>query len=204
MSSIFVTIRITVRMQESEVRNPHSLDYRKSYQQIFMKFYGELGCGLETNWLHVGDDPHHYPDPRVPWSRSGKNRHVQHTQNRCHQCSPPRMAQEPSDDPDTVRIQESKVRNPDSLSKVSSGSDQSWIANLHCKNHSAILLCWRSAEVRALRVLLVKTVNTPLHRSSALVFTAQCTLVHMRGLGIACRLSVCLSVCLWRWWFVIT
>jgi len=24
------------------------------------------------------------------------------------------------------------------------------------------------------------------------VFTAQCTLVHMRGLGIACRLSVCL------------
>ena len=29
---------------------------------------------------------------------------------------------------------------------------------------------------------------------SVSVFTAQCTLVHMRGLGIACRLSVCLSV----------
>jgi len=28
-----------------------------------MKFYGELGCGLETNSLHFGDDPHHYPDP---------------------------------------------------------------------------------------------------------------------------------------------
>jgi len=28
MSSIFVTIRITVRIQESEVRNPDSLDYR--------------------------------------------------------------------------------------------------------------------------------------------------------------------------------
>jgi len=27
------------------------------------------------------------------------------------------------------------------------------------------------------------------------VFTAQCTLVHMRGLGIACRPSVRLSVC---------
>ena len=26
------------------------------------------------------------------------------------------------------------------------------------------------------------------------VFTAQCTLVHLRGLGIACRLSVCPSV----------
>jgi len=26
--------------------------------------------------------------------------------------------------------------------------------------------------------------------------TAQCTLVQMRGLGIACRPSVCLSVCL--------
>ena len=45
MSSILVTVQI----QESEVRNLHSLDYRKSYQQIFMKFYGELGCGLETN-----------------------------------------------------------------------------------------------------------------------------------------------------------
>jgi len=49
MTSILVTIRITVRIQESEVRNPHSLDYRKSYQRILMKFYGELGCGLETN-----------------------------------------------------------------------------------------------------------------------------------------------------------
>ena len=27
------------------------------------------------------------------------------------------------------------------------------------------------------------------------IFTAQCTLVHLRGLGIACRLAVCLSVC---------
>jgi len=29
MSSILVMVRITVRIQESEVRNPHSLDYRK-------------------------------------------------------------------------------------------------------------------------------------------------------------------------------
>jgi len=51
MNSILVTIWITVRIQESEVRNPHSLDYRKSYQRILIKFYGELGCGggLETN-----------------------------------------------------------------------------------------------------------------------------------------------------------
>jgi len=27
------------------------------------------------------------------------------------------------------------------------------------------------------------------------IFTAQCTLVQMRGLGIACRMSVCPSVC---------
>ena len=33
-----------------------------------MKFYGELGRGLKTNWLYFGDDPHHYPDPGV---RSG-------------------------------------------------------------------------------------------------------------------------------------
>jgi len=45
MSSILVMIRITIRIQESEVRNPDLLDYRKSYQRILMKFYGELGCG---------------------------------------------------------------------------------------------------------------------------------------------------------------
>jgi len=33
------------------VRNPHSLDYRKSYQRILMKFYRELGCGIETNCI---------------------------------------------------------------------------------------------------------------------------------------------------------
>ena len=49
MSSILVMIRITVRIQESEVRNLHSLDHQKSFQWILMKFYGELGCGLETN-----------------------------------------------------------------------------------------------------------------------------------------------------------
>jgi len=66
MSSILVMIRITVRFQESKVWNPHSLHYRRSYQHILMKFYGQLGCGLETIWLHY--DPHHYPDPGV---RSG-------------------------------------------------------------------------------------------------------------------------------------
>jgi len=69
MTSILVTIRITVRIQESEVRNPHSLNYRKSYQRILKKFYGELGCGIETNWLHFGDDRHHYPDPGVRTGR---------------------------------------------------------------------------------------------------------------------------------------
>ena len=54
----------------------------------------------------------------------------------------------------TVRIQESEVRNPDLLDYRKStwwtDSDQNCEANLHCKNHSAILLCWRSAEVCAL------------------------------------------------------
>ena len=58
------------------------------------------------------------------------------------------------------------------------------------------LLQWRS-------ILLLKMFNVsdsttssgrPFHTLVA-VFTAQCTLVQMRGLGIACRLSVCLSVC---------
>ena len=49
MSSILVTIGITVQIQESKVRNPDSLDNQKSYQRILMKFFGDLGCGLETN-----------------------------------------------------------------------------------------------------------------------------------------------------------
>jgi len=61
------SIIITVRIQESEVLNPHSLDYRKSYQRILMKFYEELRCGLETNWLHIGVDPKIQP-PLLPKS----------------------------------------------------------------------------------------------------------------------------------------
>jgi len=38
-----------------------------------MKFYGELGCGLETNRLHFGDDPDHRPDPGVQSPKSGFN-----------------------------------------------------------------------------------------------------------------------------------
>jgi len=40
-------------------------------------------------------------------------------------------------------------------------------------------------RLRRCLLLLAKLVNTSL-------FTAQCTLVHLRGLGIACRPSVCL------------
>ena len=34
---------------DPRVRNLRSLYYRKSYQRILIKFYGELGCGLDTN-----------------------------------------------------------------------------------------------------------------------------------------------------------
>jgi len=120
MSSILVTIRITVQIKESEVRNLHLLDYRRSYKRILMKFYGELGCGLETNWLHFGDDLHHYPDLGVrnrsgSWSGSwsGSNRKElprQHTQNRCPQCSPNDFNF--GDDPD--HRPDSGVRSPKS------------------------------------------------------------------------------------------
>ena len=47
MSSILVTIRITVRIQESEVEI--RIHWIIEYRRISMKFYGRLGCGLETN-----------------------------------------------------------------------------------------------------------------------------------------------------------
>jgi len=72
---ILVTIWITVRIQESEVRNPCSLDYR-----ITMQFYGELGYGLDTNWLHFGDNPHHCPDLGVrSVSRSGSRKNCHYS-----------------------------------------------------------------------------------------------------------------------------
>jgi len=49
MSSILVTIRITVRIQESTFHFHIHWIIGKSYQRILMKFYGELGRGLETN-----------------------------------------------------------------------------------------------------------------------------------------------------------
>jgi len=50
MSSILVTIRITVRMQESEIRIHWIIEKVTTLQvRILMKFYEKLGCGLETN-----------------------------------------------------------------------------------------------------------------------------------------------------------
>jgi len=65
------------------------------------------------------------------------------------------------DDPD--HSPDPGVRSPKSgftglSKKYLVDSDQSCTGNLHCKNHSAILLCWRSAEVCALWVLLVANV----------------------------------------------
>ena len=62
ITSILVTIRITVRIQESEVRYPDSLHYRIT-NGFWWYFMESWGCGLQTNLLHFGDDPHHYPDP---------------------------------------------------------------------------------------------------------------------------------------------
>jgi len=56
---------------------------------------------------------------------------------------------------------------------------------------------------------LVVSIRNVSYFSAFWVFTARCTMHNAkRGLAIACRLSVYLSVrlsvCLWRWWFVIT
>jgi len=47
MGSILVTIRITVRIQESEVRNPDSwiIELPTDFDEILLR----AGCGLETN-----------------------------------------------------------------------------------------------------------------------------------------------------------
>jgi len=67
------------RSPKSEIRI-HCMDYRKSYQRILMKFYGELECSLETNWLHFGVDPQIQP-PLLPKSITCKFHHVPFTAN---------------------------------------------------------------------------------------------------------------------------
>jgi len=68
---------------DPRVRSPKSgFTGLSNYQRILMKFYGELGYGLETNWLlHFGDDPHHSPDPGVcSGSRSGSGKNCRSTE----------------------------------------------------------------------------------------------------------------------------
>jgi len=70
------------------------------------------------------------------------------------------------DDPDLA------VRSPKSgftglSKKYLVDSDQSCITNLHCKYHSAMLLCWRSVEVCALCILLVMQVTINIAQMSA-------------------------------------
>ena len=93
------------------------VDNWKSCERIFMKFLGGVGHSLGTKWLNLV----------TIWIN--------------------------------VRIQESEVRNPYSLDyrkSIHSGlrSKLHSSVNLHCKNYSAILLCWRSVEVCALWVHL--------------------------------------------------
>jgi len=77
----------------------------KVTNRVWWNFMQSWGCGLETNWLHFGDDPRHSPNP----GRTATSTHTEQTP---------------------------------------------------CKNRSAILLCWRSAEVCALWVLLVIIIIT--------------------------------------------
>ena len=50
-------------------------------------------------------------------------------------------------------------------------------------------------QVRACAVTLRLLPRSSISACCYMIFTAQCTLMHMRGLGIACRPSVRLSVC---------
>jgi len=74
-----------------------------------------------------------------------------------------------SGSPSGSRSPKSEIRIHWIIEKVSSGL-RSKLHNLHCKNHSAILLCWRSAEVCAFWALLVDV-----------YFSAQCTCSFLGG-----------------------
>jgi len=126
--------------------------YWKSYQRILMKFYGELGCCIEINWLHFGDDPDHLPDPGVHsifWNSHSLDYRKSYQRILMKFYGELGCGLETIHI--TIQIQES-VPDPDAgrTATLSTHTEQ-----MPCKSHSAILLCWHSAEVCALWVLLV-------------------------------------------------
>ena len=60
--------------------------------------------------------------------------------------------------------------------------------------HSSVHRLYYRSLVKLLGVIFQDNFKMDMHVN--FVFTAQCTLVHLRGIAIACRLSVCPSVCL--------
>ena len=106
-------------------------DNWKSCERILIKSLGQVGHVPGTNQFNFGDDPDHHPYPGVH-SGSGKNCHVVNTHRTDALSAAPmssilviRI---------TVRIQESEIRNLDSLD---------------------YLLCWHSAEVCTLYLALI-------------------------------------------------
>jgi len=76
-NSITATIRITIRIQESEVRNPDSRDYRVT-NGFWWNIMESSGVVYRDQLITFWYDPHHYPDPGVrsgSRSGSGKNCH---------------------------------------------------------------------------------------------------------------------------------
>ena len=71
-----------------------------------------------------------------------------------------------------------------------------WNVQLQFFHSSNIFTCIQTCVLASCHFFKLIPYNCWALKNSSIVFTAQCTLVQMRSLGIACRLSVRLSVCL--------
>jgi len=126
-------------------------DNWKSCERILTKFLGRIGHGPGTNEFNFIDDPDHRPDQRVRSPKSGFTG--------LSKKLPPDFDEilwRAGDQLITFWWRSASL----SGSGVRSGSRSGSGKNCHvvntqnrrpAKNHSAVLLCWRSAEVCALR-----------------------------------------------------
>ena len=112
-------------------------DNWRSSERILTKFLGGAGHGPATKWLNFSDNPDHRPDPGVRSPKSGFTGLLKKVSNAFW-----------------LNLRRAGVWPRDQLITWRSAS-RSGSGNLHCRNHSAILLCWCSAEVCALWVLVV-------------------------------------------------
>ena len=132
-------------------------DNSNSCERILTKFLGRVGHGPGTNEFNFGDDPDHRPDPGVRSPKSAFTRLSKKLPTDFDEILW-RAGVWPRDQLVTFWWRSASLSGSGSPFRITIRIREELPRCQHTQalqNHSPILLCWRSAEVCALWVLLV-------------------------------------------------